>query len=1201
VVDILAGLTHEGVGVVLTIHQPRSDLLSLLDRVLLMSSNGQVVYSGPIARALDFFSENGFLHEGAANPADWMLDVVIKSPPGTVAILVEAFEVSRVCADSAAWIARLASCPGVLPPTRFQSSFRNQLRCLSTRLMRNSYRHPFLISLNLLASLAMSVAVALIFYHTGVSKGGVQNRLGVLFFLLLFLSLMSLSSLPIWHAERLLFRRERDSSTYGTSAYFTAVYLFDILPLRVLPPCFFGLISYQVIGLHPGCAACIGWFVAILVLANVASATCSMAIGAATSSNSTANLVGSLFIMLSMVFGGLMLNKDQVPSWASWMGFASMFNYAYEALTINEFSHSPLLFNIDLNVRSSGLPTLFVKGESVLSELGFVRARFPADIVMLLTIVGGSAVATYFLLVAGDMRKGGALAMLRDLVVLAKRTVAPPREDGISRPLSMTRFVTTLPPGLPAIEEQPAVEAEELAHLWDSPRRTADAEEEEEAQDERRLEAEVEAELGGGGGQQAAQAGGLLTSPQERESRLRASLLQEDGGTESPLSAAAASNPLQAGPDRSMGLNFEDGHMLQEVARAPGVCLSWEDIRCTVQVRNGAMGTTSRPVLNGITGVAGNTAPEVRGSSCAALMGPSGAGKTTLLDILAGRRSGRGISGDVRLNGRVASPAMRIKMSGYVLQDDVLPGSSLVIEYLMFHAKLRLPATMPKLKRVQRVMNIIHELGLKKVMHTYIGDAFFRGLSGGEKRRVSIAAELLTHPNVLFLDEPTTGLDSTNAANVVDLLARLASGGVTVMMSLHQPRPDIFRLIERVTLLSKDGFVVYTGLMNEAETFFGGLGHASPSPSIHVVDYMLDVVIKGTPREVLSLVDAFEASQMRDADSRVLLAMQYNDAMTSIHTSRDSWLLKYEASPLTQLKVLAARQLRNSLRHPVLITLNLGATVFMACLLGSVYYHTGIDSTGALQNRMGALFFIILYQTLMSLSSLPLWEQDRVLFHRERAAGAYSTGPYFTSMVLFDLLPLRCLPPLLFLVLTYGLIGLRNTVGAAWRFWVTLVMSNIAGASINMAIGAAIDSTAVANAVGSLYCLASILLSGFLRSNGSMPAALQHISQLSFVSHAFEALLINEFGYNATGFRFTLHTPGSHDASKEVGISVTGDEVLDTFGFPHNATLLGSSCPEKGHIAWECIFARDIIRLLLLSSLHLLACFLLLKFRARSQ
>lgn len=118
-------------------------------------------------------------------------------------------------------------------------------------------------------------------------------------------------------------------------------------------------------------------------------------------------------------------------------------------------------------------------------------------------------------------------------------------------------------------------------------------------------------------------------------------------------------------------------------------------------------------------------------------MGPSGAGKTTLLDILAGRRCGWGVSGDVRMSGRQTSPGMRMKMSGYVLQvtisscwplpspapaepswlqDDILPGASLVLEYLMFHAKLRLPANMPKQKRVQRVMNIIQELGLQKAL-----------------------------------------------------------------------------------------------------------------------------------------------------------------------------------------------------------------------------------------------------------------------------------------------------------------------------------------------------------------------------------------------------------------------------------------------------------------------------------------------------
>ncbi len=94
-----------------------------------------------------------------------------------------------------------------------------------------------------------------------------------------------------------------------------------------------------------------------------------------------------------------------------------------------------------------------------------------------------------------------------------------------------------------------------------------------------------------------------------------------------------------------------------------------------------------------------------------------------------------------------------------------------------------------------------------QVAHSFIGDAFVRGLSGGEKRRVSIAVELLCAPGLLLLDEPTTGLDSTNAARVVDIMARLAREGVTVLMSIHQPRPDIFRLMDRLLLLSSEGQV----------------------------------------------------------------------------------------------------------------------------------------------------------------------------------------------------------------------------------------------------------------------------------------------------------------------------------------------------------------------------------------------------------
>jgi ABC-type multidrug transport system ATPase subunit len=174
------------------------------------------------------------------------------------------------------------------------------------------------------------------------------------------------------------------------------------------------------------------------------------------------------------------------------------------------------------------------------------------------------------------------------------------------------------------------------------------------------------------------------------------------------------------------------------------------------------------------------------------------------------------------------------------------------------------------------------------VAHSLIGDAFVRGLSGGEKRRVSIAVELLTQPGVLLLDEPTTGLDSTNAARVVDIMAALATSGVTVIMSIHQPRPDIFHLMDRVLLLSGSGEVragemyartqhaartptilkrvmlclqvVYSGLAEGCAEHLTGLGIALPG-SIAVPDWLLDTVIRSPRAVVVELVDGYKSSR----------------------------------------------------------------------------------------------------------------------------------------------------------------------------------------------------------------------------------------------------------------------------------------------------------------------------------------------------
>ena len=150
------------------------------------------------------------------------------------------------------------------------------------RLLRKLFRHPFLIGVHFAASLATALGVGFVFMHVGADQAGIQNRLGALFFVLLYLTLMSLSSLPVWREDRLLFLRERADGVYGVDAYFASALLFDVLPMRVLPPFFFGLTTYGMIGLNEGTEVSLVTFVLALVFTNVCATCACMAIGAAT-------------------------------------------------------------------------------------------------------------------------------------------------------------------------------------------------------------------------------------------------------------------------------------------------------------------------------------------------------------------------------------------------------------------------------------------------------------------------------------------------------------------------------------------------------------------------------------------------------------------------------------------------------------------------------------------------------------------------------------------------------------------------------------------------------------------------------------------------------------------------------------------------------------------------------------------------------
>lgn len=242
------------------------------------------------------------------------------------------------------------------------------------------------------------------------------------------------------------------------------------------------------------------------------------------------------------------------------------------------------------------------------------------------------------------------------------------------------------------------------------------------------------------------------------------------------------------------------------------------------------LSTREKTILNGVTGM-------VCPGEILAMLGPSGSGKTTLLTALGGRLSGK-LSGKITYNGQPFSGSIK-RRTGFVAQDDVLYPHLTVIETLVFAALLRLPKSLTRDEKVQHVDRVIAELGLTRCQNSMIGGPLFRGISGGEKKRVSIGQEMLINPSLLLLDEPTSGLDSTTAQRIMTTVKRLASGGRTVLTTIHQPSSRLYHMFDKVVLLS-EGCPVYYGPGSTAMEYFSSIGF-STSLTVNPADLLLDL------------------------------------------------------------------------------------------------------------------------------------------------------------------------------------------------------------------------------------------------------------------------------------------------------------------------------------------------------------------------
>ncbi|XP_068831849.1 broad substrate specificity ATP-binding cassette transporter ABCG2 [Capricornis sumatraensis] len=604
-----------------------------------------------------------------------------------------------------------------------------------------------------------------------------------------------------------------------------------------------------------------------------------------------------------------------------------------------------------------------------------------------------------------------------------------------------------------------------------------------------------------------------------------------------------------------------------------GAVLSFHNICYRVKVKTGFLlcrKTIEKEILANINGV---MKPGLN-----AILGPTGGGKSSLLDILAARKDPHGLSGDVLING-APRPANFKCNSGYVVQDDVVMGTLTVRENLQFSAALRLPTTTTNYEKNERINKVIQELGLDKVADSKVGTQFIRGVSGGERKRTSIAMELITDPSILFLDEPTTGLDSSTANAVLLLLKRMSKQGRTIIFSIHQPRYSIFKLFDSLTLLAS-GRLMFHGPAQEALGYFEDIGfHCEPYNN--PADFFLDIINGDSSAVVLNREDTDDEAKETEEPSKndtslieKLAGFYVNSSFfkeTKVELDKFSGEqrrkklssykeITYATSFCHQLKWISKRSFKNLLGNPQASIAQLIVTVFLGLVIGAIFYDLKNDPAG-IQNRAGVLFFLTTNQCFSSVSAVELLVVEKKLFIHEYISGYYRVSSYFFGKLLSDLLPMRMLPSIIFTCITYFLLGLKPKVEAFFIMMFTLMMVAYSASSMALAIAAGQSVVSIATLLMTISFVFMMIFSGLLVNLKTIGAWLSWLQYLSIPRYGFAALQHNEFlGQNfCPGLNVTANNTCSYAIC-------TGEEFLTNQGIDISPWGLW-----KNHVALACM------------------------------
>lgn len=1018
-------LANKGRTVIVTIHQPRSEIWGLFDNLLLLSG-GSPLYSGPAADCLEYFAQQGHKLPALVNPAEFLIDLAAvdtrteeseASSSAHVEALKQAWRRSSLDRMSKPYNddRRNSGFPMITHPTsRKQDStgLSRQIRVLTVRTFKITYRDPMGMAGSLLEAVTMGVINGLIFLQLDGSLAGIRSREGALYtaaalqgYLILLFETYRLT------VDIELFDRERSEGVVSVSAFLISRRLARLLVEDIPVPLIFSVIYYFMVGFRVEAGQFFIFF-AVSVLMQYIAVTFATTCVAVSRNFAGASLIANMGYTIQSLGCGYFVQSNQIPIWLRWVKWTAYVFYGFGALAANEFTantDSPWGYFYDCPEPGGvGDPACQqYTGRFVMQSLGF-----PDDWVWrpILVLVGfaiafsvGAGLILRFWKVEMSISKaqqteGDHSAGKEDLKARSRHDI---------RTIDITLFNYSL-------------------------------------------------------------------DIQKRNARLR--------------------NSANLSILKSINTHFEPG------------------------------------LLN-------------------VIMGPSGSGKTSLLNLMARRLNNSLMtryktSGDMLINGAMPSESVIRSICAYVCQDDdaLLPYLT-VRENLRFAAGLRLPSHLTKIEKNQRAESVLLKMGLRDCADNLVGGELVKGISGGEKRRVTIAIQILTDPRVLLLDEPTSGLDAFTASSIMDVLRGLAEEGRTLILTIHQSRSDLFRHFGHVLLLARGGFPVYSGAGSEMLGHFASLGHSCP-PATNPADFALDLITVD-----LQKADREEASREKVRS----LITSWTDSSPPIQRARSRIATPAELGSyvrtMTPFRIafplLLHRSFINFRRNPPSIIARTTQVIGFAAIVTLFFAPLKSDYI-SIQTRLGFIQeFAALYFVGM-LQNVAVYPDEKAVFYREHDDGAYPISAFFLQYTVAEI-PFEIVTSLIFAILTVLAAGLPRTVSVFFIVAFNCFSIVSCGESIGIMFNTLVAHTGFAVNLTSVLLSLATIMGGIMSLN--IPSFLQAFNHLSPIKWALGNLAV----FTLKGIQFTCH-----DAQKlpngECPIS-TGEEVLSLYNLEVNAGL----------------------------------------------